>query len=239
MCYNKFGDDMKILTVIFIIFIVIMLILIALIVSIKERVQRFLRGFNIGSMQDMINTMEEDENPKSLSGMDSLIMPDLRRDFPNINIDELKRQVESYVLTYIKSIETKNYIEIPNASDKVEKEIKNRISDYKTEVFKNIKIHKTVLNSYEKNNGFVTLRFQTALEYINEMDKKIQDRYQTELIYVTDERKVKVSDKQLGLNCPNCGSPIRNLGEKKCSYCNTGLVDLAKRVWYLNSIEKK
>ena len=63
--------------------------------------------------------------------------------------------------------------------------------------------------------------------------------YQTELIYVTDENEVKESDKELGLKCPNCGSPIKSLGEKKCPYCRTGLVDLAKRVWYLNSIENK
>ena len=230
---------MKVLTVVFIIFIVLILIFLVVILSIKERIQRFLRSFNIGSMQDMINTMSEDDTPKSLSGMDSLIMPELRRDFPNINIDEIKRQVESYILTYLNILETKHYIEIPYASDKVKKEIKNRIDSNKTEIFRNIKIHRTVINNYEKNNGFLTLKLQTSLQYINEMDKTVQDRYQTEIIYVTDSDKVSASEKQLGLNCPNCGSPIKNLGEKRCSYCNTGLVDLAKRVWYLNSIEKK
>lgn len=230
---------MKVLTVVFIIFIVLILIFLVVILSIKERIQRFLRSFNIGSMQDMINTMSEDDTPKSLSGMDSLIMPELRRDFPNINIDEIKRQVESYILTYLNILEIKHYIEIPYASDKVKKEIENRIDSNKTEIFRNIKIHRTVINNYEKNNGFLTLKLQTSLQYINEMDKLIQDRYQTEIIYVTDSDKVSASEKQLGLNCPNCGSPIKNLGEKRCSYCNTGLVDLAKRVWYLNSIEKK
>ena len=230
---------MKVLTVVFIIFIVLILIFLVVILSIKERIQRFLRSFNIGSMQDMINTMSEDDTPKSLSGMDSLIMPELRRDFPNINIDEIKRQVESYILTYLNILETKHYIEIPYASDKVKKEIKNRIDSNKTEIFRNIKIHRTVINNYEKNNGFLTLKLQTSLQYINEMDKTVQDRYQTEIIYVTDSDKVSASEKQLGLNCPNCGSPIKNIREKRCSYCNTGLVDLAKRVWYLNSIEKK
>ena len=227
---------MRILIIILLILLVIILIMIA---TIKERIQRFLREFNIFSMKDMINTVNEANSdiPKSLSGMDSLILPELRKDFPNINIDELKREVESYIFTYLNILEQKHYIDIPYASDKVKKEIENRIDSNKTEIYKNIKIHKTVINKYEKNNGFLTLKFQTALEYMNEEDRRIQDRIETELIYIIDEDKVK--GKQLGLNCPNCGSPIKSLGEKKCSYCNTGLLDISKRVWYLNSIERK
>jgi ribosomal protein L37E len=42
----------------------------------------------------------------------------------------------------------------------------------------------------------------------------------------------------IALNCPNCGAPIQNLGQKKCSYCGTGVIDLVKRTWILNDIQE-
>ena len=34
--------------------------------------------------------LKDQETPKSLSGLESLILPDLKKDFPEMNIDELK-----------------------------------------------------------------------------------------------------------------------------------------------------
>ena len=55
-------------------------------------------------------------------------------------------------------------------------------------------------------------------------------------IYVIDSNQVKGSLKALGLNCPNCGAPIKSLDKKVCSYCQTGIVDLVKKSFVLNDI---
>ena len=222
------------------ILLVLMFLVTITIMTLKRKIVRYLRQFNIKNADDLIDAFSNNDTPKSLSGLENLILPELKKDFPNINLDELKRQTESYIITYLNMLENKLYKEIPYASDKVIKEIKSNIAnDTKNEEYKSIKIHRTVLNKYEKNNGFSTIKFQTALEYLNSKNEKIQDRFVTELIYVVNEKEVSETSKVLGLNCPNCGSPVKNLKNEKCSYCGTGLIDLAKRVWYLNSIENK
>ena len=40
------------------------------------------------------------------------------------------------------------------------------------------------------------------------------------------------------INCPNCGAPIKNLGDKICSYCGSGVIDILKRTWVLNKIRE-
>ena len=42
--------------------------------------------------------------------------------------------------------------------------------------------------------------------------------------------------KALGINCPNCGSPITNLGKKTCSYCGTVVLEFIGRVFTCNDI---
>ena len=83
--------------------------------------------------------------------------------------------------------------------------------------------------------------FQTSLEYylhINgKRSKKVQDCYKVEFIYIVDSNQVGDEVKSLGLNCPNCGAPITDIGVKVCKYCGSGNVEIVKRVWVLNNIE--
>ena len=84
------------------------------------------------------------------------------------------------------------------------------------------------------DNTIVTEYLDSHLE--NGIKKKVQKRIKTEYIYVIDSNQVKGSLKALGLNCPNCGAPIKSLDKKVCSYCQTGIVDLVKKSFVLNDI---
>ena len=57
-----------------------------------------------------------------------------------------------------------------------------------------------------------------------------------EFIYIIDEERIKPNQKLVGLNCPNCGSPIKTLGLKYCSYCGTGVKDIVKKSWICNDV---
>lgn len=236
--------------IILIIFCILMLGIILIYFTTKKKVEGFLKtNFGTMNIKETIEMarLKDQETPKSLSGLESLILPDLKKDFPEMNIDELKRQVESYIITYLGMIESKEYEVIKSSSDKVRTIIKSYVDDLKNNndnvKYTNIRVHRTVVNKYEKNNGFATLKFQTAIEYMysknNESPIKIQDRFLTELIYIIDADTVSTDANLLGLNCPNCGAPIKNLHEKYCTYCSTGVVDIARRTWYLNSLENK
>ena len=184
--------------------------------------------------------LDDEEIPKSLSSMDSIYLEQIKRDFPDININELKRMCEMEILNAYRAIENKNSSEIK--SGKAKSFVDNIIDDLGDDSIKyeDIKIHKTVISKYENNSGVATIYFSTSFQYIysrgGESKKKIQDRVKCEYIYVIDTLKVDSSKKTLGINCPNCGSPLLNLGKKICSYCGTSVVDIVSRVWTLNDI---
>lgn len=186
--------------------------------------------------------LEDEETPKSLSSMDSIYLEQIRRDFPDININELKRMSEKEILNTYKAIENKDSGSIKNG--KVKSFVDSVIDDIGDDEvrYSDIKIHKTVVSKYEKSKGVATIYFSTAFQYMykkgNMSIKKVQDRVKTEYIYVIDVNEVEHSKKVLGINCPNCGSPVISLGEKTCSYCGSGVIDIVRRVWTINDIVK-
>lgn len=180
--------------------------------------------------------IEDQEVPKSLSSMDSIYLDQISRDFPDVNINELKRLSEAKILEAYLCIEKKDSSSITN--NKIKAFVDSMIDDGVS--YDSIKIHKTVVSSYEKKDGLATIYFGCSFEYYMKKNdgirKKVQDRVKTEFIYVYDMDKVDFENKLLGLNCPNCGSPIKSLGNKSCSYCGTGIVDVVNKVWNCNDI---
>ena len=180
--------------------------------------------------------IEDQEVPKSLSSMDSIYLDQINRDFPDVNINEFKRLAEANLLECYICIEKKDSSSITNS--KIKAFVDSMIDDGVS--YDSIKIHKTVVSSYEKKDGLATIYFGSSFEYYMKNNdgirKKVQGRVKTEFIYVYDIDKVDFENKLLGLNCPNCGSPIKSLGTKSCSYCGTGIVDVVNKVWNCNDI---
>lgn len=223
------------------IFLIGVLILIIFIVFCYLFIKRKIEGIFGTDLGEIIKQarIEDEQIPKSLSSMDSIYMDQIIRDFPSININELKRKCEEHILEFFTSIEKKDSSKIQ--CSKVRKSCNKIISSYENcEVkYNNFKIHNTVVSKYSNNNGIATIYFASSFEYIlviNDKEKKVQDRARIEYIYVVDSEKVDSSKKLLGLNCPNCGSPITSLGNKSCSYCGTGIVELISKVWNYNDM---
>lgn len=184
--------------------------------------------------------IEDEEVPKSLSSMDSVYLEQIKRDFPDVNINELKRMSEKVILDCYNAVEKKDNSLVRN--EKIKAFVNGMIDDIGNDIvsFDSFKIHKTVVSKYEKNGGMATIYFGSSYEYYytkgDNVRKKVQERCKCEFIYVYDVDKVSQSKKVLGLNCPNCGSPIKDLGTKNCSYCGTGVIDLVHKVWNCNDI---
>ena len=83
---------------------------------------------------------------------------------------------------------------------------------------------------YESSYVTTSPKKQIDSEY-----KKVQRRLNTEFVYVYENSENE--HKSLSLSCPKCGAPVSNLGNKKCDYCSTGIVDIAKKTWILNDIK--
>ena len=214
--------------------------------SIKKKLKNYSQSlFGTSSLRQAAEyaKINEENTPKSITGMEPLNLPYLIKDFPNIEINEFKKMAENTIIQFLKSIEKKQLDEINNSSEKVKNYIQTKIDDVINDniSYDSIKIHKTVLNKYIKNTGKCCVIFYTSLEYQlnkNNESKKIQSRFKTEYIYVIDEKFLNNNLSGVALNCPNCGAPIRNLGQKKCAYCGSGVIDLVKKTWILNDIQE-
>lgn len=234
----------------YVLLVVLILIVITYIVylNIKKKFSLFLSEyFGVSSFKKALELTDaiNENTPKSLSGMETVALPLIREDFPNLNINELKSMSEKTIIDYLGMLEKKEVKNVPLVSDKVMAYIISQVEDFSDTDnihFDSIKVHRTVLSKYENKNGIATMYFVTGLEYCyrknDEPQKKVQDRFKTEFIYIIDADKVKGNVKAIGLNCPNCGAPIKSIGHKTCDYCGAGVIDIVKRNWILNSISQ-
>ena len=223
---------------------VIILIIFCIVVFLyfRYRIRRTLdkfgfQGMNIKQIIDEAR-LEDQEVPKSLSSMDSVYLDSIKKDFPDIHINELKREAEKVILDAYRGVEKKDSSPFKG---KIKSFVESMISDYdgKNVSFDNMKIHNTVVSNYKKDGGVATIYFATSYEYFLNVDGKsvkTQDRAKVEFIYVYDMNEVDVDLKAMGINCPNCGSPITSLGEKTCSYCGTVILEFIGRVFTCNDI---
>ena len=217
------------------------------IIYITKRVREFLMTyFHTTSLKQAIeNSKIEDENThKSISSMESIYLDKIRTDFPDLNLNELKSRAEANIIDVLDTIESKKVENLNNKNEKVVAFTKHKIDDLNDTKVKidNINVHKTLLNKYEVSSGIATITFASSLEYFfkkgNEVGHKIQTRFKTEFIYIIDSSKLNNNVKGLGLNCPNCGAPVKTLGHKHCEYCNTGILEIVKKVWIINNIKE-
>lgn len=211
----------------------------------KYKFKNFLQKyFNTGDLKEAIKKSEitASETPKSISSMEPILKEKLARDFPDTNINYFRKEAERLIIDSLKAIEDNstegldyNYKIIAWINSKIKKNKKDNVH------FNSIKFHQTSLSGYSKNGVVATIVFSSSLEYMLEknggVSEKVQDRYKVEFIYVIDVDKVSDDVKSLGLNCPNCGAPVKTLGAKYCTYCGTGITELVDRVWTLNNIK--
>lgn len=224
--------------------IIIVLLIFLVFIFVKVKLSSFLKAnFDTSSLAEAFNRtdLEAQETPRSLSSMESIYLPKIKKDFPNLNINELRAQTESVILRSFEAIEERDK-SVFRQYDKINAFINSRITDAKEKDlhYSSVIIHRTVLNRYEKSGGIASLYFQSSFEYVkkegSEKSRKIQSRITTEYIYIVDENKVSYKEKTLGLNCPNCGAPLKGVGQRVCKYCGSGTEDIVKRSWAINNI---
>ena len=112
--------------------------------------------------------VEGSTTPKSVSAMTSVYLPQIVRDFPDFNYNEMKSRANSLLVSYLRSIDENKVLDLEYANE----ELKNRLEKYLGmlneqdihENFDMIKIHRTEIMSYRKDPGRCVITFQTALE---------------------------------------------------------------------------
>lgn len=206
-------------------------------------------GFSDYSLTKLLKTIKEARDKeelrhKQVSGMTNVLLPTILNDFKDFNIKEFYNQTEEAIRVILDSIENKDESRIKDEKyDLIREKIISQIRDLQdTKVsyrYDDIIFHKHAIKSYQKQKGMVRLEISTALEYFYEKkinnkvvissNNKKQTRYTTTFIYIYDTKKAGFDINVLGLNCPNCGSPISSLESKTCEYCKSGFnIEVAK-----------
>lgn len=246
--------------------IVTLVIIAALVIAIAVAVYKIKRGirqisrtmFGTDSFAQGINNqkMEMSETPRSLQAMTSLCLPRIQRDFPEFDYEDYKHKAETVLRSYMNSIEEKNpeflYGECSTAlKDNVKGIIADLSNSGYAQSYDDIVIHRTEISRYTKDGATARILFVSSVgsyTYTTDSsggvvygsrDMKTQSVYETELVYIQNVDMVANGSEGLGLNCPNCGAPIKNLGQKFCEYCGTGITEINIRAWKFSSVREQ
>lgn len=212
---------------------------------------------HISSFKDMAKEFKkiketDSKRVKSISGMTNLLLPQIRRDFPEFNENELYNKAVKSLRIIFSALENKETSElkmIPLLKSSLEKIIEDYKNSGINETYDDIIFHKWSIKDYNKKEGVATVTIVTSLEYyykkmrgsemlIDNTRYKKQTRYSCKFIYIYDELKLNDSSKSISINCPNCGAPIRELGHKCCEYCGSVVKDINLKAWMISSYEK-
>lgn len=226
--------------------LVILLLIIGIYFYAKEKVSNFSKQiFGTSNIIEGFKKQEIEyaETPKSVASMDSVTIPKITKDFPNLDINELKRTAENAIIQYYNSLEKRECLEIKKASEKLKNKIQSDIEDLPSYDihYDNIEFQRTVINTYTNKKGLCTITTQSSFSYKKkwkDTEQKIQMRMNVEFIYIYDEKEVE-GTYGISLNCKNCGAPIKTLGDKYCPYCGTGVIELATKTWQINDLYQK
>ena len=222
-----------------IIALIILIVLIGALCYAKKKLKELsLQLFGTESIQEGLEKQADEQalTPKSVCGMTRILEPQIEKDFPEFNWEELRAEVEQSVKELL---ETKN---VRSAGA--------------------VRIHKTVISRYQKYNGTASILCETAAEYWTKAEnqensqttarnvrqsakgqhgqndaaqqtRKKQTVCEAELIYVYDS---SLSGTAASLVCPNCGAPVEELGVKKCRYCGSVLEVSGARSWKVQTV---
>ena len=228
----------------------VLIFLTILVLIIKNKIKNVLNKFgyiNFNQLKEEIKRGEIAYNtePKHVTGMTKLLIPKIIKDFPNFSENELYNKVETDLLSIFNSIENKNIENSQNLiliKEKLNQKIKDMKENKITKKYDDVKFHRHALKYYKNKDCVLNISVSTSLEYFykkeckgkiidNYCEHKKQTVYTTEYIYVYDTNKIAKNQNLIGLNCSNCGAPVKDLGNKICRYCNSGLEDINLKSW--------
>lgn len=206
-------------------------------IHIKSKLKYHLRNMGLNG-NDVMSMLKQNQNiidntPKSVSGGDSLFLPLIKKDFPEINIETLKSNIKTCIKDILTGIETNDDNLIKN---KYSKNVYSFYQDLKTEKnkkFDNIKFHKCTISDYKKNESDATIIFQIAFEYYINNQKIIQEKYEINYTYYYNNDTSGNT-----IRCSYCGAPLKKLGSKYCEYCGSKINANSDFTWTITYLKK-
>ena len=195
-----------------------------------KRLVWFVRGFIMGLFSELANgslSGTESAQPRSLSSLESLLLPQVLRDFPDYNSALIAERVKRDASAYYRS----SLLGHPAFTDGVTKPfLQSFAAALPTGVKGDIRVHRVALHGYDAAGQDRILTYQAAVQY-TDRDGTVRQR-RLVLKYIAAFSNDPANELKT-YNCPNCGAPIPIIGNKACRYCGTALKTPAGLGWML------
>lgn len=245
----------------------LLLVIVGAILFIRARLSKFsqeafgTRNFYKGLQQVRGEVKEMDhkiaETPKSLRAMTQIYLPQIHKDFPEFDYDLYANKAQSVLRSYFNAINAKDTTLLTEeCSQTLRNNVYGIIEDLNVrgyrQTFNEVAIHNIEIARYLKNGTTVTILLNAAVgcyDFVEDdkgkvvfgsRERKKQCVYDIELIYIQDVDKMGLyQDGALGVHCPNCGAPVKTLGQKYCEYCGSGIQEVNTRSWSFESIREQ
>lgn len=217
----------------------------ALPVALLGRLQQELTSGNINL---------QNQEPVSLSGMDRVFAPQIQADFPELNLEELKRRVERLAITTLTAINSQDAGQLSESHELYLAQVKQYLKRLKAlgqrEQYSEVTVHRVVISDYRKDQGTCQIRFQLAVgaryrrtdqsdRLLAGQDEITQFSVSIEALYVQDkDHPGMLLPEALAVNCPNCGAPVASLGDRRCAFCGSAIEPINNKVWTFSRFER-
>ena len=212
--------------------------------------EEMLRAFGLGARgYSELMTQTVSRQPRSLTAMTGLSLPEVQRDFPEFGWPETVQRAENLwgqILAALSAGDETAPLEgaSPELREQLARQIAAGRQAGQSPRYERVKFHRTELSHYEKGGGACRLVIQSAAEFLytgpaggeKAARQLTQARLELEYCYIQDPALYEKAGAggSLGLRCPNCGAPVTALGAKVCPYCHGALREVNDRVWAFN-----
>ena len=238
---------------------VLAVIILVIFLYLRSKVRRFSQ--QAFGTKDIIKAAKDIENSsesaRAIHGMTDIYLPLIKKDFPDFDYEVFAGRVEGVLKSYLAAITARDLSKLsPDCSDSMKNTtlgiIRGLEANNYIREFRDVTIHQTEIARYEKNGGSVTVLFNSSVGHYDVTrdgngkiiagsdEKKRQTVYDVALVYAQDVAKMSnYNASAMGINCPNCGAPITNLGNKFCQYCGTGIREINVWSWSFEYVKEE
>ena len=184
-------------------------------------------GTITSALNDAVAANNEPPKPRSLSSLESVVMPKILRDFPDFNARIFAQRVRRDAETYYKSGAWGKMLFSSDATEAFKEAFEDRMPE---NIGGGITVHRVTIAGYDGSGRRKLLTCQAAVGY-NDTNEVLQQR-RLQLCYAAGYADDPDSE-VVGFNCPNCGAPLPAAGARTCVYCGTSFIAPVELGWML------
>ena len=179
------------------------------------------------ALDEAIAADKEPEKPRSLSSLESVVLPKILKDFPDFNPEVFAQRVRRDAKTYYESGVEGKVLYADDATETFKDAFSDRLP---SDVADGITVHRVTIAGYDGATNKKILTCQAAAGY-NDPTGTLRER-RLILKYIAgyaDDPESPI----VGYNCPNCGAPLPAAGARVCVYCGTAFSAPVSLGWLL------